>query len=439
MIKRLSLKLFAVILVLSAVVAFPARVYAYECNPPKAIFDKIADTLESYDIRRTATNITASFVTDFLIQGTTGVTYDQMMGCMNYLKAHSDALNGIEIDCDGTPDATCESFFNLYADVNVPGASSLQFAQGQTAGSLLGIAYYIDGVNTKEPLPVNLAYYATDYASKLPFMDRALAQTNYNQPFLGEILDAWKLFRNVAYGLVAILLIVVGFMIMTRKKLNQQVVVNVQYALPKVAVALILITFSYPIGATMMTVSRVLQLSMPTILSSLGGVALIPAGASIGALVLLLLAYIFGFAGVGLVLGFIVVALIAAIFILWIVVQVKILMAYLKMLFSVIFAPIEFAIGAVPGADDKTIGWFKRMAANGLSIIAMGAAVNLVMIIGQKILLVQLSGAEGAGSWVGGALITVFGTPFIILFGLFFALQLPAKIEAAIMGAPKRK
>ncbi len=58
----------------------------------------------------------------------------------------------------------------------------------------------------------------------------------------------WSGFRNISYILIVLVVIVFAFMIMFRVKLNPQTVISVQSALPKVIIALILITFSYAIA-----------------------------------------------------------------------------------------------------------------------------------------------------------------------------------------------
>jgi hypothetical protein len=65
---------------------------------------------------------------------------------------------------------------------------------------------------------------------------------------LQPVQEMWTAFRNVAFGLFVIVAIVFAFMIMFRVKLSPQTVVSVQSALPKIVVALILVTFSYAIA-----------------------------------------------------------------------------------------------------------------------------------------------------------------------------------------------
>jgi hypothetical protein len=64
---------------------------------------------------------------------------------------------------------------------------------------------------------------------------------------LEGFLPLWKAFRNIAYFFFILAFVIYGFMIMFRVKINPQTAANIQLALPKLIVTLILITFSYAI------------------------------------------------------------------------------------------------------------------------------------------------------------------------------------------------
>lgn len=57
----------------------------------------------------------------------------------------------------------------------------------------------------------------------------------------------WDAFRKLAYLVLVLIIITIGFMIMFRMKLNPQTVISVESALPKIVITLLLITFSYAI------------------------------------------------------------------------------------------------------------------------------------------------------------------------------------------------
>jgi hypothetical protein len=65
---------------------------------------------------------------------------------------------------------------------------------------------------------------------------------------LDPIRSMWFVSRNIAYALFVFIIIAMAFMVMFRVKLSPQTVVTVQSALPKIAIALVLVTFSYAIA-----------------------------------------------------------------------------------------------------------------------------------------------------------------------------------------------
>jgi len=62
------------------------------------------------------------------------------------------------------------------------------------------------------------------------------------------ILPIWKAFRDIAFALLAIVMLMIGLMIMFRAKVNPQTVANVENTIPRVVVTIILIWFSFPIA-----------------------------------------------------------------------------------------------------------------------------------------------------------------------------------------------
>lgn len=65
---------------------------------------------------------------------------------------------------------------------------------------------------------------------------------------LHPLLQIWSVIRNLAYLGFVIVFMFVGFAIMLRVKLNPNTVVSIQSTIPKIIIALILITFSYAIA-----------------------------------------------------------------------------------------------------------------------------------------------------------------------------------------------
>jgi hypothetical protein len=95
--------------------------------------------------------------------------------------------------------------------------------------------------------PVRTSDFAIDLGHTLGFLPKKVEAQGIGFSGLSVLLPIWKAFRNIAYGLLAIILVVIGFMVMFRKKIDPKTVVTVQNAIPRVIVALLLVTFSYAI------------------------------------------------------------------------------------------------------------------------------------------------------------------------------------------------
>ncbi len=62
-------------------------------------------------------------------------------------------------------------------------------------------------------------------------------------PFLG----LWTASRNIAYSILILVMVAIGFMVIFRMKIDPKTVISLQAALPKIVLTVILITLSYPI------------------------------------------------------------------------------------------------------------------------------------------------------------------------------------------------
>ena len=223
------------------------------CRPDETIFTKIGNAFKPLDIRKTVQNMIATSLTDGIMNLIANRNPQQMTECAYDAITKANAINLVEQAdnaCGGpiTVTENCDDFTSTYDanDLN----NGLGFKMNQTGGSLLGIANTLDGATRTEPIPVNLAYYWNDQIKNTPFVSKALAaDVQYgNAPAISTILVLWKTFRNIAFGMLSIVMLITGVMIMTRKSFPQ-LSVTAQYALPRIALALILIVFSYPIGA----------------------------------------------------------------------------------------------------------------------------------------------------------------------------------------------
>jgi hypothetical protein len=117
----------------------------------------------------------------------------------------------------------------------------------------LGQPYTDEGVSTFlaavfEERPLSAVHYFKEIGRKLKLVPEAKAQTGFGFNALDPILPLWKGVRNISYMLFILITLVLAFMIMFRVKISPQIVISVQSALPKIVIALVLVTFSYAIA-----------------------------------------------------------------------------------------------------------------------------------------------------------------------------------------------
>lgn len=159
-------------------------------------------------------------------------------------------IQGLESDSYEKSSFDLTTFHNLAASISISilgsGESNIDMAMGGSfvgkMGSLIVAMYANPPASSRE--------YLADLGHRLKIIKPTYAQ-GVGFEGLRPILDIWKVFRNIAYLLLAIILVLIGFAIMFRFKINPQTVITIQNALPKIIITLILITFSYAIAGLM--------------------------------------------------------------------------------------------------------------------------------------------------------------------------------------------
>ncbi len=96
--------------------------------------------------------------------------------------------------------------------------------------------------------PASGLYWAYDGLQNAGFIPKTYAAEGIGFAGLRPLMNLWKVFRDVAYMILVLVLIAIGFMIMFRMKLNPQTVISVENALPRIIISMILITFSFAIA-----------------------------------------------------------------------------------------------------------------------------------------------------------------------------------------------
>ena len=94
--------------------------------------------------------------------------------------------------------------------------------------------------------PASFAWYIQDTLANAGLAKPAYAQ-GIGFAGLTPLLSIWKATRNIAYAVIVLVMVAIGFMVIFRMKIDPKTVISIQAALPKIVFTLILITFSYAI------------------------------------------------------------------------------------------------------------------------------------------------------------------------------------------------
>jgi hypothetical protein len=283
--------------------------------------------------------------------------------------------------------------------------------------------------------PISGVAYFLNIGEKLDIVPEASAQ-GFGFRQADPILNLWRVFRNLTYALMIVVIVVMAFMIMFRVKISPQTVITVQSALPKIAIALILITFSYAIAGLLIDLMYVVM-GLLTTLFVTGGDSAISSfawGDMFGALTTersafslmfyYFLSFTFAFfpafgtlAGpIGTLLGLIlfpivlivaiVVLLISGIRILWLLFK-----TYAMLLLQIILAPIQILLGTLSPAGYGV--WLRTFLSN----LAVYPVVAFMLVLAFVFLSGSFVAQAGHFEWLDDLLTHIM--PFNINVGLF--------------------
>lgn len=328
---------------------------------------------------------------------------------------------------------------------------------------LLQLAHFM-GTIYENP-PASGINYLADIGQRLKIVKPVYAQNEVGWNKFDYAMNIWRAFRNVAYVFFVLVLIFMGFAIMFRIKTSPQTVITIQSALPRIVLALILITFSYAIVGllvdfmyviinviiqtfvlidiptyhwldpllkliipkepttsdfrlfmTMLTVGIGPVLLLLLVMIILGAIAivsspLIPISLPISAPWALMSGMI------ALIVA--IVLLVALIRLVW-----TLLKAYVNVLIALIVAPFQLLVGALPGSK-ATGAWFKNLFAN----LAVWPTVFVMVFLAGY---VALSGLTTTGGILGNMI-------FLPIVGIGILLLTPKAadmIKTALAGKP---
>lgn len=253
--------------------------------------------------------------------------------------------------------------------------------------------------------PADLALWVSSTAQTLGFAPKKVNAQGIGFAGLSALLPIWAAFRNVAYFLLAIVMIVIGFMIMFRKKIDPKTVITVQNALPKIVITLLLITFSYAIVGLMIDLMYLVIALTASILIPVSNGALATTTASrylngnIGTLfgavfgggfrafddIVRLISWNNGFGVVGAasqvfntITTSVLIGLILAIALLIAYIRILFLLvgAYIQIIIALLTGPLQILTEALPGSTGFA-SWFKNLFAN-IAVFPITAAMLMI-------------------------------------------------------------
>ncbi|MFH1602182.1 MAG: hypothetical protein ABIB61_04480 [Candidatus Shapirobacteria bacterium] len=328
-----------------------------------------------------------------------------------------------------------------------PGALLMPPGDWYFSGGAMGVTTKLIASMYQNP-PASGVYYAYNLLHRLGAAP-AYAANGIGFAGLEPILPIWQAFRNVAYSIFAVAMLIVGLMIMFRVKISPQTVLTVENALPRLIGVLVLITFSYAIAGFMIDLMYVvIALSIAILRSSAGGGIMSPylvnqtaanwmatqggfvavfgaliggfpffslLGAIIGATIFPSLATA-GLGGLLFALAWILIAIF-----LFFKLLIALIKTYINIVLSIIFSPVLIAVGVIPGSPGGFGSWLKNLAAN----ILVFPAVILVIIIGSAI---SFSVVQGGAMWYP----PLMGPPDLPIFGAISGAVAGAFVKSII-------
>jgi len=305
---------------------------------------------------------------------------------------------------------------------------------------MLGLAAQTTTTALAMPLPFNSTTYL---ASINPFASEVHATIGTDELAKSDIiLEIWTRVRDASYILLVVATIIIGFLIMLRVPIGPRTAVTVQNSLPRIAISMLLITFSFLMAGLMLDAARLVGDLLNSFLppANLLGV-FVDAAAFLGLILIFLIAIftvltvIFNVAAPIVIIA-IVVLLSIAIFAIFIIITYKLVSRLVIFLLMVMFAPLFFLAGALPRGEGAIIFWFKRTIAALLAIPATGFVISLAITIGASGFggldldfavtgLPAESFAKGAVSIFSWA----FAAPIIGLVLLSYAMKVPDIVD----------
>jgi hypothetical protein len=130
----------------------------------------------------------------------------------------------------------------------------------------LGKMAYLISIPYTNP-PASATYWAINGLQKAGFVPNTYAAEGIGFSAIKPYIELWSRMRDLAYMILVLVIVSIGFMVMFRMKLNPQTVMSVESALPKIIISLLYITFSFAIAGFLIDLMYVLIVVGVSVLS----------------------------------------------------------------------------------------------------------------------------------------------------------------------------
>ncbi|HJZ05386.1 MAG TPA: hypothetical protein VJ327_06005 [Patescibacteria group bacterium] len=273
---------------------------------------------------------------------------------------------------------------------------------------------------------------------------------------LSIIEPFWRGTRNVAYGLFVVVMVAIGFMIILQRQLPTRTVVTFTYALPRILIGLVLITFSLPLIALIVDIfvffasALVASIAASTAIENIASTVPIEGAAdAISTFLTLFAGNVIGivvtFATGGLVQLIMMTILIIGGIVLFVLTMIRLLSSYVWILVYTIFSPIVILFGSLPGQEGTITDLGKKLIAKALVFPLILFFVILALFFAAYTLNPAATSIISGGNFgqVIGTTVLFSGSilgPILTLFMLAAAYKAPSLLEEGLgLNKPRGK
>lgn len=295
-------------------------------------------------------------------------------------------------------------------------------------------------VSTSYP-PASGIQSINDTLAKFDLAAPAQAQ-GYGYTYTNAILPLWRAARNFSYLVMILLLVIAGFMIMFRIKINAQAAVTLQLMIPKIVFTLLGITFSYAIAGLVIDLVYVLLALTLAIAGPAGAFTDNPVTVitwfSTPAFSRIVFYYFFVLVAsmetiwvnlttitslgdiVNSVVAVLLLAAVVCVIVMLLKIWIMLLKTYVHLLFLIIAGPIYILFGLLPGSSMGIGKWLRQITAHASVFLVVPLMFFLNMVIWSGILVDRVTWWPrilGAPGGITGGPILSGNYPGFPLFG----------------------